>query len=167
MPYQSDFVCTYKLLAEAESEEQHDLYQAQVLQALGVNEWQDETVNDVLEATYMQLRKKPALKQILSAATKAPNLEALVQAGSYAAGYQLAAEEIEMHVFATLFMFDYFDLFHRCLCELLNDGPDLEKHVDLLLAEMAKPVEHDPAQDDDDDDNVVEDVVNQEPEPAM
>ena len=125
MPYNSDFVCTYKMMPDIE--DQDTLYRIQLLQALGINEWHDEAVSKTIRMAYEQFHTAPAMQQILIKAKAAPNLLWL------AVLFESPPVIVDLQVFAALFMFDYFDVMHRCLCDLFNRGDVQANHLEEFM----------------------------------
>ena len=62
--YQTDFVCTYKLLKHDTDQEQ--LYRLQFLQAFGLNGWQEDKINLMITDLYMVLSRTAEFKEIFS-----------------------------------------------------------------------------------------------------
>lgn len=97
---QLDYICTYKDIME-EGEDEIGLkqmcYQLQLLQAFNMIEFNDTEIHDKINKLYTQLKEVSFVQE-------------LIMKNPYS--NQLADPEL---VFRTLFSYDYFDLFHKCL----------------------------------------------------
>jgi hypothetical protein len=93
------------------------LYQLQLLQAFGMTDYNDSIMNNKILVLYQQLKNVDFVK-------------ILIQENPYTMYFK----EPEL-IFRTLFSYDYFDLFHRCLyCHFKNESTD--ETMDLLLTEF-------------------------------
>ena len=100
--YDDSFVCTYHLLDDDSTDE---LYQAQFLQALRLQEWDDDKVDREIDVVYADIKKE----WVATSITKLKNNSSL---GMWLA--QLDSIDDEM-VFRLLLGYDYFYLTHRCI----------------------------------------------------
>jgi hypothetical protein len=100
-----DFICTYKLIEEDAGEIglKQLLYQLQLLQALGMSEYDENNINIKINTLYTQLKDITFIRDLI-----AENKHSI----------QLQDDEL---VFRTFFSYDYFDLFHKCLYRYFND----------------------------------------------
>jgi hypothetical protein len=111
--YDYSFLCTYKLIPDIDEEERNLMYQIQILDALKLRE---SPINidideDILDNKINRLYDKVK-----------DNIDVLkfLKESRY---YQDYREDL-LYVFKTLFSYDYFDSFHRCLVEVFNKKQD-------------------------------------------
>jgi hypothetical protein len=126
--YQTDFVCTYKLMESPEEEE--ELYRIQLLQAFNIERWDnqfdDKVINDMIENLHSILSKCDDFQTIINKARQSKEIvEVLTRAG-------LSTDDDNI-IFKMLFIFEYFDLLHRCICDYFSSGSILPAHLDRLL----------------------------------
>ena len=123
--YQSDFICTYKLLEEPNDQEQ--MYRIQILQAFELNVWNDDKINKTMKGLYTTLAKTDALNDIFKQARENTSLTDLLT---------MFSEEDDIDdaiIFSLLFKFEYFDMLHRCIVDFLLNGTIHEKYTTKLL----------------------------------
>ena len=118
---QLDMICTYKLMTEDEEEEEigikQMLYQFQLLQAFNMSDYNDNELNDKIQALYQQLKNVEFIK-------------ILIQKNQNTTYFK--EEEL---IFRTLFSYDYFDLFHKCLY-YHSKNESIDNAMGLLLEEF-------------------------------
>lgn len=107
MVYQTDFVCTYKLHA---SEDQHDMYRIQLLQAFDLIKYDDDALTKRTRAVFEQVGAHEDVQAILDKARVSPSCDSVVT---------LVGHD-DFTMFSALFQFALFDLVHRCLCDVLS-----------------------------------------------
>ena len=118
---QLDLICTYKLMTEDEEEEigiKQMLYQFQLLQAFRMTDYNDSEINNKMQTLYQQLKNVEFVKILIQ---KNPHTN-----------YFKEEEEL---IFRTLFSYDYFDLFHKCLYYHSKNESD-DNAMGLLLEEF-------------------------------
>ena len=74
--YQADFICTYKMMDEVNDQEQ--MYRIQLLQAFGLNHWDDEQVIPVIMELYNELEKTNQMKEIYNKARENPIIQEML-----------------------------------------------------------------------------------------
>jgi hypothetical protein len=118
--YNSEFLCTYKSMEE---EYYKNLcYQIQILQALNISKYDDTIVSNHIEKIYYFLKNYYEIDIIL-----------LVLKEKYKnSSISFFIENNNSALFQMLFSFDYFDIFHKCLCQYLinkrlKNEPDIAK----------------------------------------
>lgn len=158
--YQTDFICTYKLIEE---EYKDDLYRFQLLQAFDLADWDAEIIHNICEELYESLIILPSFRNILEKAKETADIKEIytplllnehttnanTNAGAAGAGsaYAGAGDEedtdnvvehdhIEKIVFILLFKYEYFDLIHKCICEHLRDGMIKETTLEKLMNKL-------------------------------
>ena len=73
--YKTNFVCTYQLHDEDEKE---NMYRIQLLQALGIDIWDDVNVEGVMNQLYNNLKENNNFQHIIRAAKKSKSLETII-----------------------------------------------------------------------------------------
>ena len=160
MSYHTDFICTYKQMDDENSQE--FLYRIQLLQALGLESWNDEDVNVVMNNTYDKIKDISVFREIIEKAKISKDLEFLLAlicsdtsnadtsnadtsnadtsnadtSGADTSGADTGtcdAINVEKLVFELLFKYEYFDVFHKCLSEQLRDGRVQDKTVRTMI----------------------------------
>ena len=113
--YQTDFICTYKLMDEEFSD---DLYQIQILQAFNLEKWDDNVINNICFELYALLTKSDSIfRDIIENAKKNINIKNMSDSV-----IDNCDEDGDKIIFTLLFTYDYFDLFHKCICEYMRNG---------------------------------------------
>jgi hypothetical protein len=110
MTYCSDFICTYKLHEDDITDE---LYQAQLLQAFNLNNWNYKKMNVLMKDVYNLI--KLDIIHIIEYIQKSNNKHFNIIK-------MFPIDDIENACFEMLFAYDYFDLIHKCICEKINDN---------------------------------------------
>jgi hypothetical protein len=106
---------------------QEQLYCVQLLQALGLETWDDAAAEAVLESTIREIQTDPVFRTILAQAQANPDIAAMTQQFTHGQG-----QDDHKVVFRLLFCYDYFDLMHNCVSDLLRDGQVMQRHCDAL-----------------------------------
>lgn len=123
--YDDSFVCTYHLLNNDDSTD--ELYQIQFLQALDLQEWDDDKVNKEIDATYADIKNAQWVMTAISRMREGSLFGAWLS--------QLGYTEDDM-VFRFLFGYDYFYLTHRCISETRRIGSASDEACDALLNKL-------------------------------
>ena len=105
--YCSDFLCTYKSHSDEDSE---DIYRAQFLQAFGINKWDDEIIENKTKDLYTIVSKCKDLDIILNK---------IKISEKYTQFIKIIGNN-DYDIFKLLFMFDLFDLSHKCFCDIIH-----------------------------------------------
>ena len=121
--YNTDFICTYKLLHE---DEQEELYRIQYLQAFNLTQWNDKQISLSVTELYNTLKDNLDIKEILKRLASSSHLQS----------YITLIGDKEEDIFCLLFNFDFFDLFHRCLCDAINKKDINIKNKQNLLEKL-------------------------------
>jgi hypothetical protein len=115
MNYQTDFLCTYKLMDTEDEQEQ--LYRIQLLQAFDLPHWDDDKINSTILTLYRLVAKTDEFAKVFEKALANQNMQMLL----LKFGDDINTNEDNLFlIFTFLFNFTYFDLLHRCLCEYLR-----------------------------------------------
>ena len=112
MKYQHDFVCTYKLMDTPDEQEQ--LYRIQLLQAFELYDWDDAKVNDIIVEVFSILNLNSDFKAIIEKAIKNDHIIELFET--------LKITYTDDVVFTMLFKYEYFDLIHSFIADILMQG---------------------------------------------
>ena len=128
--YQTDFICTYKMMDDQEAQDQ--LYRIQLQQAFNLEQWDDAEINSILEELLpILLSSSIDFKKIFIKAKENKNIvEVLTNTGLLDKDNENSNDDI---IFKMLFTYDYFDLIHWCLCNYLRNGHVKQLHLDNLL----------------------------------
>jgi hypothetical protein len=95
-----------------------DLYKIQILQAFNLEKWDDNAINNLCFELYTLLTKSNTIfRDIIEKAKKNINIKNI---------HDIVMEDYkgddDKIIFALLFTYDYFDLFHKCIGEYLRTG---------------------------------------------
>ena len=142
--YQTDFICTYKLIDE---EYKDDLYRFQLLQAFDLNDWDADIIHKICEELYDSLIILPSFRNILEKAKETADIKEiytplLLNEPSMNATAEedtdnvVEHDHIEKIVFILLFKYEYFDLIHKCICEHLRDGVIKDTTLEKLMNKL-------------------------------
>ena len=107
--YNSEFLCTYKSMTEEYY--QQLCYQIQMLQALNINSYDDTMVTNHIEKIYYFLQNYYEIDIIILALKEKYKNTSIV----------FFVENNNSALFQLLFSYDYFDIFHKSLCQYLKD----------------------------------------------
>lgn len=132
--YQTDFICTYKLMTDERLQEQ--LYSIQLMQALGLDTWDDAAADRVLAAVITELQDKPVFMSILKLAKVNKSIADMTNMFSVRGKDEPIDDSI---VFRLLFCYDYLDLMHRCVSDQLRHGKVTLEHCTALCQALANP----------------------------
>jgi uncharacterized protein YjbI with pentapeptide repeats len=136
---------------------QEFLYRIQLLQALGLESWNDEDVNVVMNNTYDKIKDISVFREIIEKAKISKDLEFLLAlicsdtsnadtsnadtSGADTSGADTSGADtstcdainVDKLVFELLFKYEYFDVFHKCLSEQLRHGRVQDKTVRTMI----------------------------------
>ena len=137
--YQYDFICTYKLIDEEYGD---DLYKAQILQAFNISRWDDDSVNNTILAIFNKFKKNINLKKIINKALLSYEFNELYDIicmlddtdNNNNNNNNIKKEENkELIFFSFLFNYNFFDLLHKCICELFINEDISNTTLDNIL----------------------------------
>ena len=117
---QLNMICTYKMMTEDGEDEvglKQMLYQLQLLQAFDITEYNDDIMNNKIATLYQEIKDTSFVKTLMQ---NNPHI--------------IHFEDPEL-IFRTLFSYDYFDLFHKCLYYYSKNEP-IDNVTELLLNEF-------------------------------
>ena len=143
--YQTDFICTYKLMDEEFTD---DLYQIQLLQAFNLDKWDDALINNLCYELYILLMKPDTIfRDIIEKGKQNRDIkniyDSIIQDNGTKGDHHTKNEEHtngeEDHdsiIFALLFTYDFFDLFHKCICEYFRNGVISLKTLENIMIKL-------------------------------
>jgi hypothetical protein len=111
-----------------DASDQEDMYRIQVLQAFDLNEWNNDTIKDIVNDLYTKLKDTPAMKQIFDRARRNSNVIEML--ALFDDDERVEENDIILYF---LFNFEYFDLLHRCIVDYFANNTIHEKYVTNLL----------------------------------
>lgn len=115
--YDSTFICTYK---QNEMDEiTDDLYRSQFLQAFKLKTFDDKIITERTDLLFevMEEHLTEVFTQMKEGNTKFSHMLLFM-------GEHLTNDNL----FRVFFVYDLFDIFHRCACDVVNDGKIKEEH---------------------------------------
>ena len=129
--YNSSFITTYKSFDEPYYS---DLcYKIQLLQAFNMIKYDEFMLQQNIQKTYYFLREGGKIKKIISVLSQ--NNKQLEIFKAFSKDFNKEAEDL--FYFQILFSFDYFDLFHKFLCNFLKkENYARENTEDKILEEL-------------------------------
>jgi hypothetical protein len=127
--YQTDFICTYKLMDEEFTD---DLYQIQLLQAFNLERWDDDVINNLCFELYtLLINSDNVFRDIIERAKKNSDIINIVDSI-----IDKDDKDDDNLTFALLFTYHYFDLFHKCICEYMRNGKVSLQTLENLLIKL-------------------------------
>lgn len=128
MPYVTDFICTYKLMDDEFGQDY--VYRAQLLQAFGLDKWDEDEVAMVMDATYTIIKDVTVFRELFETARKNKEIDSLINL-IYEDQEELDIDDNKL-VFELLFKYEFFDMTHKCLSDYLREGRVNEETRSLL-----------------------------------
>ena len=129
--YVTDFICTYKLMDDEFSQDY--LYRVQLLQAFGMEKWDDDKINVITNDTFNKIKDTDIFREIIETAKK--NKDMMTVMALICTEDNIDQDEL---VFELLFKYEFFDMTHKCLCEQLRGGSVCETTKDVILNVLRK-----------------------------
>lgn len=114
--YDTTFICTYK---QADNDITDDLYRSQFLQAFKLDKWNDNKITNMTDKLF-----EVAEEHFLEIFTE-------MKGGNTKFSHMLLfmGEHLtNSNLFRVFFVYDLFDLFHRCICDLKIEDKIKEEH---------------------------------------
>ena len=114
--YDCEFLCTYKL--HTDDDDRNLCYQLQLLQALNIDSYDSIILTSNIDKIGLFLQNNTELEAILlllKEKYKDTNIAYMID------------EHNNSTLFQLLFSYDYFDIFHKCLCKYIHDKKDDKK----------------------------------------
>lgn len=108
--YDTTFICTYK---QADNDITDDLYRNQFLQAFKLDKWNDKLITEKTDLLFKVMEKQieEVFCQMRLGNTKYSHM--LLFMGEHLTNSNL---------FRVFFVYDVFDIFHRCICDVKING---------------------------------------------
>jgi len=128
--YQTDFLCTYKLVDDNYTDY---LYRIQLMQAFNINTWDDIIVNNVCNKLYETLIKNEMFRDIVEKASKTKDIKEIYD---YITSHENIDNEKQKIIFSLLFKYEYFDLIHHCIIEQFNNGYVRENTINMIMNKL-------------------------------
>jgi len=133
--YQYDFICTYKLIDE---EYANDLYMAQLLQVFNISSWDDDIVNNTIMDIFNKFQYNINFKKIIDKALLSSDFNELydIICTLDNNNNNKKEENKERIFFSFLFNYNFFDLLHKCICELFIKNDISNTTLDTILIKL-------------------------------
>jgi len=107
--YQTNIICNYK---QHDNDDREDMYRIQFLQIFNLDSWDDNIINEISNDMYNKVKTSPDINSIINSAKKSDKLTTIIQ----------FIGDDDITIFKGLFQYDLLDLFHLCLCDLVNSN---------------------------------------------
>lgn len=122
--YNNGFITTYKSF---DQNYYSDLcYKIQLLQAFNMIKYDEFMLQQNIQKTYYSLREEEKIQKIMSVLSQ--NNKQLEIFKAFSKDFNKEAEDL--FYFQILFSFDYFDLFHKFLCNFLKKENDVRENTE-------------------------------------
>jgi hypothetical protein len=133
MSYNTDFICTYKQMDDEFSQDY--LYRVQLLQAFGLDDWDDDKVNIIMNETYCKIKDVALFIEIIEKAKQNSEISNLISLICDDIAYSELNDESNKDklVFELLFKYEFFDIMHKCISEQLRNGSVKESTKNMIL----------------------------------
>ena len=105
--YQTNIICNYK---QHDNDDQEDTYRIQFLQIFDVDIWDDNIINEISNDMYNKVKTNTDIISIINSAKKSDKLTTIKQ----------FIGDDDITIFKGLFQYELLDLFHLCICDLVN-----------------------------------------------
>ena len=135
MTYNTDFICTYKLMDDDFSKDY--LFKIQMLQAFGLEQWNDTLACQIVNATFDKVKDNEVFREIFEKAEKNKDIHETIECTNEMDTNEMDPKTIKNKIiFQLLFRYDTFDLIHRCLSDYLREGKVKESTQHLILKNL-------------------------------
>ena len=121
--YSSDFICTYKL---HDKDDQIHIYRIQLLQAFNMTDYDEKKLETNINTLYTEVKENQFVCELL---------DVLLECSKYKMFSDVVNND-KLAIFKILFSYDFFDLTHRCLCDLFNKKNIIDINKELLINEV-------------------------------
>ena len=105
--YQTNIICNYK---QHDNDDQEDMYRIQFLQIFDLDIWDDNIINEISNDMYNKVKTNTDIISIINSAKKSDKLTTIKQ----------FIGDDDITIFKGLFQYELLDLFHLCICDLVN-----------------------------------------------
>jgi hypothetical protein len=121
----------------ADETDQDYLYRYQLLQAFGIEQWEDAAIEATIQELYTKVAAEPVFQLIFAKARENNQIKEMLEMIAYAEGDDSSRNSYaeggddristmssrisnDTMIFRLLFKYEFFDLFHRCLVDFLH-----------------------------------------------
>lgn len=118
--YCHNFVCTYKL---HDNDIQEDIYRAQMLQAFSLKEWDNNIIEEKTKILFDKLKNTEQLREIINKIKTSEKFSKFIA----------FIGDNDYDLFKILFVYDLFDIAHKCFCDVYKAGVINEENKKMLL----------------------------------
>lgn len=114
------------------------LYKIQLLQAFGLEQWDDKNIEQTINELYLKIKEDEHFRRILDVAKNSPKLGMMVSLmfQDNQDNDISRFERIDSIMFIMLFNYDFFEFTHRCICEHINNGVMTRKTYEEIMDEL-------------------------------
>ena len=122
--YDATFICTYK---QSDDDVTEDLYRSQFLQGFMLDTFNDEEITKKTDKLFKHTEKYflDIFQEMRSGNTKFSHMLMIM-------GDNLT----NSNLFRVFFIYDTFDLFHRCICDIVNNNEINSQHYEMFKNEV-------------------------------
>jgi len=106
------------------------LYRFQLLQAFGLDQWDENVVNTIMDEIYNKIIDNIIFRELIETAKKNNEIVNILNT------MYNEETDTDMLVFELLFKYEFFDLIHKCISEYLRDGRVKEETIKLFQLEL-------------------------------
>lgn len=132
--YQYDFLCTYKLI---DDEYKEQLYKIQLLQAFNINDYDDNVITKTITDIFNKFNSNDKFRKIIESAIKSSCIKDIYNLiGSVDNTVNDLHQHKEKIIFSLIFNYDYFDLLHKCICDLYINNDIKDQTLDNLINKL-------------------------------
>lgn len=133
--YQTDFICTYKLMDDEFSRNQ--MYRIQLMQAFNLEKCDDDIINKIIKSLYIRFEGLDRFNTILDTAMTNTYLIKIFNVfdENDDKNTNKAIDKKEFF-FTLLFNYEHFDLLHRCICDQINKGMIMNETYEKMINKL-------------------------------
>ena len=113
------------------------VYRAQLLQAFGLDKWDEDEVAMVMDAAYTIIKDITVFRELFDVAKKNKEIDSLINL-IYEEEETFVGDDNKL-VFELLFKYEFFDMTHKYLSEYLREGR-VKEETRLLLTSLLRKV---------------------------
>ena len=132
--YQTDFICTYKLMDDEFSRNQ--MYRIQLMQAFNLEECDDDIINKIIKSLYIRFEGLDRFNTILDTAMTNTYLIEIFNVFDGNDKNANKAVYKKEFFFTLLFNYEHFDLLHRCICDQINKGMIMNETYEKMINKL-------------------------------
>ena len=132
--YQTDFICTYKLMDDEFSRNQ--MYRIQLMQAFNLEECDDDIINKIIKSLYIRFEGLDRFNTILDTAMTNTYLIEIFNVFDGNDKNANKAVYKKEFFFTLLFNYEHFDLLHWCICDQINKGMIMNETYEKIINKL-------------------------------